>query len=69
MFSQWETFPWIATSWELGQGLRQKRGWQRWEAGEAVGGMEVLEMRPKRPLSLTAAGLCVPTHHFPLNPA
>lgn len=69
MFSLWETFPWMATSWEPGQGLRQERGWQQWEAGEAVGGMEALEMRPKLPVSLTAVGLCVPTRHFSPNPA
>lgn len=42
----------------------RERGWQLWEAEEAVGGREVLEVKPKLQLSPIATGLCVPTCHF-----
>ena len=42
----------------------QERGRQQWEAEEAVGGTEVLEVRPKLRLSPIATGLHVPTCHF-----
>lgn len=42
----------------------QERGQQWWEAEEAVGGMEVLEMRPKLQLSPIGTGLRVPMCHL-----
>lgn len=49
-------------AWARSEG--QERGWERWEAEEAVGGTEVLEVRPKLQLSPIATGLRVPMCHF-----